>query len=221
MVPHTNPPPTSQGEASRSPRHEARGNAASQWRSEGHVAAHEETSIVRPRGGFNTASWSDIQILDGARSSIPADLPPAHHRLLLGRMEGKAARLRQFDETADQVVRRIEQTSALLEERLKDVVQEAGAKPVALILEEVQEAAKKGASVPCFGSSEEECSSQKSRADPLDEAITYWSCMCVVLGQYLKEEPKKAGSCQYDKEVLWHVSIARAWLWARHTSGAL
>lgn len=25
--------------------------------------------------------------------------------------------------------------------------------------------------------------------------LQYWSCMCVVLGQYLKEEPKKAGSC--------------------------
>ncbi|KAG0426843.1 hypothetical protein HPB47_026073 [Ixodes persulcatus] len=33
--------------------------------------------FVRPRGGFNTASWSDIQILDGARSSIRADLPSA------------------------------------------------------------------------------------------------------------------------------------------------
>ncbi|XP_029831208.3 uncharacterized protein LOC115316018 isoform X1 [Ixodes scapularis] len=116
------------------------------------------------------------------------------HRFLLGCMEGKAARLRQFDETANQVVRRIEQTSALLEERLKDVVQEAGAKPVALVLEEVQETAKKVASVPCFGSSKEECCSQKSCADPLDEAITYWSSMCVVLGQYLEEEPKKAGS---------------------------
>lgn len=116
------------------------------------------------------------------------------HRLLLGRLEGKAAQLRQFDETADQVVRRIEQTSALLEERLKEVVHEAEARPVALVLEEVHEVAEKEASVPCFGSSKEECCSQKLCADPLDEAITYWSCMCVVLGQHLKEEPKKTGS---------------------------
>lgn len=115
------------------------------------------------------------------------------HRSLLGRLGGKAARLRQFDETADQVVRRIEQTSALLEERLKDVVQEAEARPVAFVLEEVQEAAKKGALVPCFGSNKEEHCLRKSCTDPLDEAITYWSCMCVVLGQHLKEEPKKTG----------------------------
>ncbi|KAG0432654.1 hypothetical protein HPB47_020634 [Ixodes persulcatus] len=37
--------------------------------------------VVRPRGGFNTASWPDIHILDGARSSIPADLPPARELL--------------------------------------------------------------------------------------------------------------------------------------------
>ncbi|KAG0438267.1 hypothetical protein HPB47_017086 [Ixodes persulcatus] len=41
----------------------------------------EHKIVVRPRGGFNTASWSDIQILDGARSSIPADLPSARELL--------------------------------------------------------------------------------------------------------------------------------------------